>query len=172
MSVLISAGNTISATLLFQANVTNNPASAGSPDIMELNNISLVIQDKTAQQNNLLSIIQDAGSSTGILFGNDGASLANVKANTSLGNKFTYTSKYLSFASGGSRKYVLNMTLLDALGINNTNGYIDSFSTSSSGGSFSASSFNPIPEASTLIGFGGMLMGGGVLCGRRRKKTA
>jgi hypothetical protein len=155
----------IKATLLFSATVAAPAAQAAGFDKQQFTNISLSIQD--AQHDNLLTITNSLGGhSTGALIGADKKKTAFLNGGASDG--ITYTSKYFTFAHSSTDSYSLTMTLFNALGIN-ADHYLNNFSASSFG-QFAATQFTPVPEASTLLGFG-MLMGGGLL-GLRRRKTA
>jgi len=89
-------------------------------------------------------------------------------ADSSLGsNIISYSSPFLTFGATGKNSYALSLVGLSSqLGLGG-NSLLSGFHSSGTG-AFSAA---PVPEASTLISFGLLILGGGIFLMRQRKQT-
>lgn len=160
------AGTPISATLQFLA-ITNGPATTVNGITTEsFGQVSMVFKSGTT---NLLTVTSSVGpTSAGTIAGQKGGSAAALFGSTAGGQDVTFSSSVLTGLQGvKSGDYSLSFSSLQPAFLTAADGVLNSFKASGTG-TFGA----PVPEASTMISFGVLMLGGGLLVFARRKRTA
>lgn len=158
-----AAGTPISATLQFLA-ITSGPTASGFGFTNQpMGQVSLLFQSTGANPVNLLTVTASSASLFGVTGGNTGA----LSSDTKTGATIVYSSSVLSLPTSGSKDFTLGFTSLQPSFMTASDGILQSFKASGTG-SFAA----PVPEASTMVSFGVLVLGGGLLVFARRKRTA
>jgi len=157
------AGQTVTpAHMTFTA--TEVAGTAMGAGMLDQNFTSVTIHFWSAFNANLLTVT-GTGDVSGKINGKTGA----FTGDSSLGQTVTYTSAipdiaaFLAGTSGGN--YSIGLALGGGTKLN-SNGQLLAHFGASGAGTFQAS---PVPEMSTLVGFGGLFVGGGLLGLRRRR---
>jgi len=162
-----AAGTPISATLSFLA-TTNGPAStSGGITSESFSSVTAIFTSKTGGVNllTLSASVPGSGTSAGAISGEAGGNAAGLFGSTKGGNDVSFSSSVLSGLGGGS--YALSFSSLQPAFLTASDGILESFKASGTG-TFGA----PVPEASTMISFGVLVLGGALLVFARRKRTA
>jgi len=161
------AGTPISATLQFLA-ITNGPAMTSNGITTEsFSQVSMVFTTGTgAGKVNLLTVTSTINpSSAGSLAGQAGGNAAALFGSTKGGQFITFSSSVLSSLDNVKNgDYSLSFSSLQPAFLTASDGILQSFKASGTG-TFGA----PVPEASTMISFGVLLLGGALLVFARRK---
>jgi hypothetical protein len=157
-----AAGTPISATLTFVA-TTNGPAStSGGTTTESFGSVSAIFSTGSgASKVNLLTL-----TATGDIAGTAGGNAAALFGSSKSGDTVSFTSGVLS-GLGDKGDYSLSFSSLQPAFLTASDGILESFKASGTG-TFGA----PVPEASTMISFGVLLLGGAILIFARRKQTA
>jgi len=157
-----AAGTPISATLQFLA-VTNGSATGSSLLDQPMGQVSMLFDTPGKSPVNLLTVTSNSASLTGFAGGNTG----NLSADSSLGNQVIYSSQVLTGLGSKGGNYDLGFSSLQPSFMEASDGILESFKASGTG-TFAA----PVPEASTMVSFGILLLGGVLMVVARRKRTA
>jgi LPXTG-motif cell wall-anchored protein len=164
------AGTPISATLQFLA-TTNGPAStSGGITTESFSQVSMVFSTGTgASKVNLLTVTSSINpSSAGTLAGQAGGNAAALFGSGKGGQFITFSSAVMSSVDGVKNgDYSLAFSSLQPAFLTASDGILQSFKAAGSG-TFGA----PVPEASTMISFGVLLLGGAILVFARRKQNS
>jgi hypothetical protein len=163
-----AAGTPISATLTFLA-TTNGPASTSGGITSESFSTVTAVFTSTTGKVNLLTLtatVPGGGSSAGTIAGQAGGNAAGLFGSTKGGDAVSFTSSVLS-GLGSKGDYSLSFSSLQPAFLTAGDGILESFKASGTG-TFGS----PVPEASTMISFGVLVLGGAILIFARRKRTA
>jgi hypothetical protein len=162
-----AAGTPISATLQFLA-TTNGPAMTSNGITTEsFGQVSMVFTTGSgAGKVNLLTVTSSINpSSAGSLAGQAGGNAAALFGSTKGGQFITFSSSVVSSLDNAKNgDYSLSFSSLQPAFLTASDGILQSFKASGTG-TFGA----PVPEASTMISFGVLLLGGALLVFARRK---
>jgi len=163
-----AAGTPISATLQFLA-TTNGPAStAGGITSESFGQVSMVFTTGTgASKVNLLTVTSTINpTSGGNISGQTGGNAATLFGSTKGGQFITFSSSVLS-GLGSKGDYSLSFSSLQPAFLTASDGILESFKASGTG-TFGS----PVPESSTMISFGILVLGGAILIFARRRRTS
>jgi hypothetical protein len=165
-----AAGTPISATLQFLA-ITNGPATTVNGITTEsFGQVSMVFTTGSGKSLvNLLTVTSSVNpTSAGTIAGQKGGSAAALFGSTASGQNVTFSSSVLTNLEGmKTGDYSLSFSSLQPAFLTAADGILQSFKASGTG-TFGA----PVPEASTMISFGVLVLGGGLLIFARRKRTS
>jgi len=158
-----AAGTPINATLTLIGGTSGSAVSGGGITDQGMGLVSMIFQTTGAHPVNLLTVTSTSSSLFGITGGNTGALTSDTKA----GATIIYSSSVLALKSGGNKDFTLGFSSLQPTFMKAGDGILQSFKASGTG-TFAA----PVPEASTMVSFGVLMLGGGLLVFARRKRTA
>jgi hypothetical protein len=164
-----AAGTPISATLQFLA-TTNGPATTTNGITTESFGSVTAVFKGTGGVNLLTMTVSgtDGNNSAGSIAGQTGGNASALFGSTKAGQNVMFTSAVDASLNGvRSGDYSLSFSSLQPAFLTATDGVLQSFKASGTG-TFGA----PVPEASTMISFGVLLLGGSVLVFARRKKAS
>jgi hypothetical protein len=162
-----AAGTPISATLTFIA-TTNGSASTSGGNISEsFSTVTAVFTSKTGGVNllTLTATVPAGGTSAGDITGQAGGNAAALFGSSKGGDGVSFTSAVLG-GLGNKGDYSLSFSSLQPAFMTAGDGILESFKASGTG-TFGS----PVPEASTMISFGVLVLGGAILVFARRRRT-
>jgi hypothetical protein len=149
---------TINALLTVTSTTTNGSGASGFG--LSVQPMTTTTFTFTSGANTLLTVTSNVST----LYGVSGGRTATLADTSGAGNTITYTSPDLALSSTNNSYAVSLVGLSSQLGLG-SNGVLNGFHSSGSG-SFSSA---PVPEASTLISFGLLVLCGGLLLVRNKK---
>lgn len=157
------AGTPISATLQFLAITAGSASTSGSLTDQPIGQVSMLFTSTGANPVNLLTVTASGADLFGLSGGNTGAMTSDTKA----GDSIVFSSSVLSLASGGNKDFSLAFSSLQPSFLKASDGILQSFKASGTG-TFGA----PVPEASTMVSFGILVLGGGLLVFARKRTVS
>ena len=163
-----ATNTTINATMTMTSVVSGAAVNDGGIVTQGLNNIDVTFTALTPVngKSNLLSL----NLANGTLAGINGGNTAVLSGSTSAGNTVAYSSDFLSFGSQNNYSFPFTVKFSTPYQIGE-NGYLNSFRASGTGTFDTSTTTAAVPETSSLLTVGLMVLGTGLLCVARRRSS-
>jgi len=164
-----AAGTPISATLQFLATTSGPASTAGGITDESFKTVTAIFTTGSgAGKVDLLTMTAGTGGTAGTIAGQAGGNAAGLFGSTKGGDTVSFTSSVLTnLSSYKNDDYSFSFSSLQPAFLTAGDGILQSFKASGTG-TFGA----PVPEASTMISFGVLVLGGALLIFARRKRTS